>query len=191
MKKALLLQFCMPLDIPLCIGTWHETVLCMFIPVCAQSPSRVLAAHYKKQLQLECPEASPHVPHHFYVLLTVPTATHTIVLLLTNTVVVSRIYAPHFATSVLVESMGGGDLYAGSDILSCEYAPSSSPTPRCWHGSIILQTNRSWFNTDLPSLLSFSGNSNTFWSRLTDKGWPQHTQRHFPSTPQVCPFNVL
>ena len=44
--------------------------------------------------------------------------------------VVSRIYAPRFATLALVENVGGG-LYAGSDILSCEYAPFSVATPRC------------------------------------------------------------
>ena len=44
--------------------------------------------------------------------------------------VVSRIYAPPFATLALVENVGGG-LYAGSDILSREYAPSSGATPRC------------------------------------------------------------
>ena len=38
---------------------------------------------------------------------------------------------------------------------------SSDATPRCWHRNIILQiqTNRSWFDTDLPSLLSSSRNS--------------------------------
>ena len=40
--------------------------------------------------------------------------------------VVSRI-SPRFATLVLVESVGGG-LYAGSDILSREYAPFSGTT---------------------------------------------------------------
>ena len=104
---------------------------------------------------------------------------------MSNTVV-SCIYFLRFATLALVKSIGG-EAY----MWDLTYAPSSGATPRCWHRNIILQTNRSWFNTDLPSLLSFSGNSNTFWSRLTDKGWPQHTQRHFPSTPQVCPFNVL
>ena len=44
--------------------------------------------------------------------------------------VVSCICAPRFVTLVLVESVGGG-LYAGSDILSREYAPSSGATPRC------------------------------------------------------------
>jgi len=41
--------------------------------------------------------------------------------------VVSRIYAPRFAT--LAQSVGVG-LYAGSDILSREYAPSSVAAPR-------------------------------------------------------------
>ena len=37
---------------------------------------------------------------------------------------------PPFATLELVENVGGG-LYAGSDILSREYDPSSGATPRC------------------------------------------------------------
>ena len=40
---------------------------------------------------------------------------------------VSRIYAPRFATLTLVESVGGAYNYAGSDILSREYATSSVP----------------------------------------------------------------
>ena len=43
-----------------------------------------------------------------------------------------------------------GGLYAGSDILSREYAPFSGATTRCWH-NIILQTDRSC--RDLPSQL--------------------------------------
>jgi len=46
--------------------------------------------------------------------------------------IVSHIYAPRFANLALVESVGGGGgLYAGSVILSREYAPSSGATPRC------------------------------------------------------------
>ena len=56
----------------------------------------------------------------------------------------SRIYAPPFATLMLVESVGGG-LYAGSDILSREYAPSSVATPRLYYRPIEA--------ADLPSLL--------------------------------------
>ena len=52
-----------------------------------------------------------------------------------NYTVVSHIhvYAPHFATLALVESVGGGGggLYAGSDILSSKYAPSSGTMPKC------------------------------------------------------------
>ena len=44
--------------------------------------------------------------------------------------VVSRIYAPGFATLALFKSVGAGGLYTGSDI-SREYAPSSGATPRC------------------------------------------------------------
>ena len=47
-----------------------------------------------------------------------------------------------------------GGLYAGSEILSREYAPSSEATPRCWHRNIIITDRyRSWFDPDLPSLL--------------------------------------
>ena len=49
-----------------------------------------------------------------------------------DSTVLSRIYAPRFTTLVLVESIGGGGAsYAGSDILSREYAPSSAAMPRC------------------------------------------------------------
>ena len=99
--------------------------------------------------------------------------------------VVSCIYAPRFATLTLVESVGGAYNYAGSDILSREYAPSSGATrtPRCWH-NIILQTDRS-------CRFALATSSETRWSRSTDRGWPQRRQRRFSSIPRVCPFNVL
>ena len=40
--------------------------------------------------------------------------------------------------------------------------------------------------TGLSLLLLSSRNSNTFLSR--SRGWPQHRQQRFPSTPRVCPF---
>jgi len=63
--------------------------------------------------------------------------------------VVSRIYAPapRFATLALAENFGGGGggiWYAGSDILSREYAPSSGATPRCSH---ITDRYGSWLDT--------------------------------------------
>ena len=49
-----------------------------------------------------------------------------------------------------------GGLYAGSDILSREYAPSSSATPRCWHGYIGTLYYTPIEAADLPSLLILS-----------------------------------
>ena len=64
-----------------------------------------------------------------------------------------------------------GGLYAGSDILSHEYAPSSGATPRCWHRTLyyrLLVCYRSWFDNDLPSLFLSSRNSmvKIDWQRL-------------------------
>ena len=98
---------------------------------------------------------------------------------------------PRFATLALVESVGRPYIQDPTFYLAIT-PPFSSAMPRCLHGNInILQTDRSWFNICLPSLLASSRNSNTLWSRLTDRGWPQRGQQRFPSTPRVCPFKVL
>ena len=47
-------------------------------------------------------------------------------------------------------------LYAGSDILSCEYVPSSGARLDVYIGTLHY---KSWFDTDLPSLLLSSRNS--------------------------------
>ena len=73
----------------------------------------------------------------------------------------------------VVEIVGGG-LYEGSDILSCEYTPASRATPRFWLRNII--------PLPLPICLRFS---ETQWSILTDRGWPQHRRQCFPNTPRV------
>ena len=78
-----------------------------------------------------------------------------------------------------------GGLYAGSDILSREYAPSSGATPRWWRRNIVLQTNRSWRSAlATNSVVPVPRAPETRWSRSTDRGWPQRRQ-------WVCPFNVL
>ena len=68
--------------------------------------------------------------------------------------VVSRIYAPRFATLALVESVGGG-LYAGSDILSCEYAPAPLPVS-CLDVDMGTLYYRAIEAADLPSPLILS-----------------------------------
>ena len=78
-----------------------------------------------------------------------------------------------------------GGLY---DILSREYAPSSGAMPRCWHRNIYYRPIEAGSTL---ICLHFSCPPETQWSRLTDRGWPYPRQRRFPSTPRVCPFNVL
>ena len=73
-----------------------------------------------------------------------------------------------------------GGLYVGSDILSCECAPFSRATPRCWHRNIILQTVTEAGSTLI--CLRFSCPPETQWSRSTDRGWPQRRWRRFPNT---------
>ena len=67
--------------------------------------------------------------HAIYIRTTYGRYAHSITLAWIHTVV-SHIYAPCFATLVLVESVGGAYM-RDPDILSCEYAPSSGVTPRC------------------------------------------------------------
>jgi len=97
--------------------------------------------------------------------------------------VVSHIYAPPFATLMLVESVGGAYM---RDLTFYPANMPPLPLPRLDVDilNIILQTDRS-----CRSALATS--SENRWSRSTDRGWPQHRQRHFPSVPRVCPYDVL
>ena len=95
---------------------------------------------------------------------------------------VSHIYAPCFATLALVESVGGP--YMQDLTFYLAITPTfSSAMPRCLHGNInILQTDRSWFNICLPSLLSSSRNSKYLvvkidWQRLAT-AWTAVFSKH-------------
>jgi len=79
--------------------------------------------------------------------------------------VVSCIHALCFAKLELVESVGGAYMRDLMFYLA-NTPPLLVPCLDVGHRNIILQTNRNWFNTGLPSLLSSSRNPNTFWSRL-------------------------
>ena len=77
-----------------------------------------------------------------------------------------HIYAPHFATLTLVESVGGAYMW---DLTFYLANMPHLPVPRLDVDiGTLLQTDRSRFNTDLPSFLSSSWNSMV---RLTDRGW--------------------
>jgi len=94
-----------------------------------------------------------------------------------NNTVVSRIYAPRFATLALVESVGGAYM---RDLTF--YLANTPPFPvPCLDVDI----------TDRSCRTALATSSEARWSRSTDRGWPQRRQRRFPSIPRVCPFNVL
>ena len=69
--------------------------------------------------------------------------------------IVSHIYAPHFATLALLESIGGAYM---QDLQFYFANTPPLPVPRIDVVDIgtLLQTDKSWFDTDLPSLLSSS-----------------------------------
>jgi len=71
--------------------------------------------------------------------------------------VVSRIYAPRFATLALLDSVGGAYMRDLTFYLT-NTPPLPGPRLDVDIGT-LLQTDRSWFNTDLPSLLSSSRKS--------------------------------
>ena len=93
----------------------------------------------------------------------------------------SRIYAPRFATLVLVESVGGAYMRDLTFYLA---------VPR-------LDVDRNILFPDESCRSALATNSvvrrapERRWSRLTDRGWPQRRQRRFPTILRVCPFNVL
>ena len=89
--------------------------------------------------------------------------------------VVSRIYAPRFATLALVESVKGGGR-GEAYMRDLTYAPSSGATPRYWHRNILLHTVSEAGST--PICLCFSCPPETQRSRSTDRGWPQRRRWH-------------
>ena len=90
--------------------------------------------------------------------------------------VVSRIYAPCFATLTIVESVGEADLI---------FYLANTPPLLVPHLDVDVANM-----TDRSSRSALTTSSETRWSRSTDRGWPQRRQRRFPSIPWVCHFNV-
>ena len=107
--------------------------------------------------------------------------------------VVSRIYAPRFATLALVESIGGGLICGIWHFIS----QTPLPVPRLDVGirTLYYRPFPAWrkmvWERHSPICHCFSCPPETRWSRSTDRGWPQCRGRRFPSSTRICPFNVL
>ena len=89
-----------------------------------------------------------------------------------------------FCNLSAIESSGGGGVYMRDLTV---YLANTPPFlgPR-------LDVDVGYYITNSTTIcLHFSCPPETRWSRSTDRGWPQRRWRHFPSTPRVCPFNVL
>jgi len=99
---------------------------------------------------------------------------------------VSRIYPPtHCATLALVKSVEGRGAYMWDLTLYLANMPPL-PGPRLDVDIGIIQTVTEAGSTQI--CLCFSCPPETWWSRSTDRDWPQHRRQHFPSTPQGLSF---
>ena len=97
--------------------------------------------------------------------------------------VVSRIYAPRFATSAVVESVGGAYMHMRD--LTFYFAntpPLPGPHLDVDMGAILKTVTEAGLT---PICLRSSCPPETRWSRSTDRGWQQRRRRRFPSTPWV------
>ena len=107
------------------------------------------------------------------------------------TTVVSRIHAPSFATLELVESIGGAYMRDQTFHLARIRPVFRGHAYRDVDLGLRNITDCCTEAGSTMICLRFSCPPETRWSRSPDRDRPQCRRQHFPSTPQVCPFNVL
>ena len=104
---------------------------------------------------------------------------------------VHNCHVPH--THPQFYNLGASRKHRGAYIQdqTSEYAPSSGATPTDIDLGLRNITDCCTEASSTTICLRFSCPPETRWSRSPDRDRPQHRQRHFPSTPQACLFNVL